>query len=126
MITRLVAVVLALAVLPAAHAEDPFAGTWECRIPGEAITRTPPILWIQHARGSDPSRVLIEVDGFAREMSGFADLSSSSDGWSRVAPETGAPFMLRRVASPRGTAAPAMELRREAGPTYRCLRLPLG
>jgi hypothetical protein len=125
----LAAAALALAAAPAQAAgpAPEFGGTWECRLPRQSTPRTPPIIYIQHAKSSDPNKVMVEVDGFGREMAGIGELTIVADGWSRIAPEAGAPFFVRRTESPKGIAAPAMMLRRsEDGPIYRCLRLPLG
>ena len=104
-----------------------FGGSWECRLPGQPLTNTPDIVWIQHAASSDPHRTIVEVDGFAHEMAGSGELAAAHDGWSSITPERGPSFFVRRTASPRETLAPAMELKRtETGPVYRCLRLPLG
>jgi len=125
-----IALVAAFTAAVSASAAGPvpeFGGTWECRLPGAAPTTTPPIVWIQHARSSEPNKVIVEVDGFSRDMAGVGELELVEDGWSKITPERGSPFFLRPDQAPRGVASPAMELRRvEKGPTYQCLRLPPG
>jgi hypothetical protein len=124
---RLLAPVCALlAVWPAAAPASPaetLAGTWECRVPGAAPTRTPPIVWFGAARAD--GRVLdtaVDLDGFARQVSGISDLAAESGGWLRVQPQDGAAFSVRPLGTNRHGVA-AMSLRR-GGTAYHCLRLP--
>src|SRR4249920_3192155 len=109
----------ALAFRPA----DDLLGTWECRVPGAAPTRTPPIVWFGPALSGDsvvPTSV--DLDGFARAVSGISDVVPDAPGWWKVQPQDGAPFLVQPDGS-RGKT-PGMTLRRD-GASYHCLRLPL-
>ncbi|MCX7891375.1 MAG: hypothetical protein N2544_03255 [Burkholderiales bacterium] len=113
--------------LPAAGAADiaSLYGTWECRIPGSAPTRTPPILWLAPGTGAAQGQLVVEVDGFARDVAGLADVAALDGGWFRVSLPDGKTLLVREGVAPRGRRAPSMELRRgENAPVYRCLRLP--
>ena len=126
--TRSALTLLLLAsALPAAAADSvaALAGTWECRLPSEAKTKRPPIVWIETV-ASDAGKISVDVDGFARDIAGTGTVTAESDGWWKVTPEHGVPFFIRQVPPPRGVAGPAMELRRtDSGPVYSCLRLPI-
>jgi hypothetical protein len=117
----------ALASLPAASfAQDTalLIGTWECRIPGTAPTNTPPIVWFGGAYSQGrivPSTV--DVDGFARQVYGLANVSAAADGWIQVQPPDGQPFLVKPL-SPPGQESPAMSLKR-GDASYNCRRLPL-
>lgn len=124
---RLLAPVCALLlVCPAAAPANPaeaLAGTWECRVPGAEPTRTPPIVWFGAARSD--GKVLdtaVDLDGFARQVSGISDLVAEPGGWLRVQPQDGAAFSVRPLGANRQGVA-AMSLRRGAT-AYHCLRLP--
>lgn len=99
------------------------AGAWECRLPEHAGSKTPPILYIGAARsGGDLRTDLVEVDGFARAVSGMAKVSAADAGWIQVTPESGAPFFVHPEA---GGAHGAMSVKRSPNSApYRCLRLP--
>jgi len=117
----------ALAVLPAAALSGPadqLLGTWECRVPGAAPTKTPPIVWFGAAKADgkvvDSS---VDLDGFARQVSGISELAAEADGWMRVQPQDGAMFMVKPLGPMNKAGIQAMSLKR--GDTgYRCLRLP--
>ncbi|MCL4800449.1 MAG: hypothetical protein KJ025_12740 [Burkholderiales bacterium] len=122
----LVAVALAAAAAAPAHAQanvQSLAGAWECRQPEHVGSTTPPILYIGVARsGGEVRSDLVEVDGFARAVSGMAKVSAADGGWTQVAPESGAPFL---VQPGTGGAHGAMTVKRSPnGTPYRCLRLP--
>jgi len=116
------AALLAAAPAPAAPAD--IAGTWECRQPGVKYGNKPPILYFTDAPGGAPSEVSVEVDGFAREVYGRAELTQDADGWWKVKPAKGQEFSVRPEAAARARTA-AMALRwPDAKSDYRCLRLP--
>ena len=126
--TRSALALLLLVSMPPAFAADSIAslaGTWECRLPTEAKTKRPPIVWIEPV-ATDAGKVTVDVDGFARDIAGTGIVTTTSDGWWKVTPQQGVPFFVKEVPPPRGVAGPAMELRRtETGPAYQCLRLPV-
>jgi hypothetical protein len=100
------------------------AGTWECRQPGVKYGNKPPILYFTDAPGGAPSEVTVEVDGFAREVYGRAEVAQDADGWWKVKPAKGQEFSVRPEGAGKQRAA-AMALRwPEAKSEYRCLRLP--
>lgn len=116
----------ALAVAPPAPAQDTarLIGTWECRVPGAAPTRTPPIVWFGGAYSEGkivPST--IDLDGFARAVSGLSNVSAAADGWIRIQPQQGDAFMVKPLGQ-AGDRVPAMSLKR-GNASYHCLRLPL-
>jgi hypothetical protein len=117
----------ALAVLPAATVAGPadqLLGTWECRVPGAAPTKTPPIVWFGAAKAE--GKVVessVDLDGFARQVSGISELAAEADGWMRVQPQDGAVFMVRPLGPMQKAGIPAMSLKR-GGTGYHCLRLP--
>ena len=117
----------ALAVPPAAALAGPadqLLGTWECRIPGAAPTKTPPIVWFGAAKAE--GKVVessIDLDGFARQVSGISELAAEADGWMRVQPQDGTVFMVKPLGPMNKAGLQAMSLKR-GGTDYRCLRLP--
>ena len=124
----LIAVLAAGLAAPAA-AQDVvhfMAGAWECRLPEQATSNTPPILYIGLTREkSGTARSdMVEVDGFARAVYGMAQVAPGDGGWVQLRPETGEPFFVRALNQGTG-ALPAMSVKRsESGATYHCLRLP--
>ena len=88
-----------LAALPAvASAQDTarLVGTWECRVPGAEPTRTPPIVWFGGAYSEGkivPSA--IDLDGFARAVSGLSNVAAAADGWIQIQPQQGEPFTVK-------------------------------
>lgn len=117
----------ALVAVPAvATAQDTarLVGTWECRVPGAAPTRTPPIVWFGGAY-SDGKIVpaTIDLDGFAREVSGLSNVSATADGWIQIQPPQGDSFMVKPLGQ-AGDRVPSMSLKR-GNASYHCLRLPL-
>jgi len=95
-------------------------GTWECRQPGVQYNNKPPILYVADAGGAQDT---VDVDGFAREVFGRAEITADQGGWWRVKPAQGPEFMIRPDAGTKST--PSMGLRRAVGtPDYQCLRLP--
>ena len=101
---------------------DQLVGTWECRIPGAAPTTTPPIVWFGGA--SADGKLLathVDLDGFARNVSGISDIVPDAPGWWKVQPEAGPAFLVQPLPS-RGKIA-AMSLKR-GNTSYSCLRLP--
>jgi hypothetical protein len=63
----------------------------------------------------------VDLDGFARTVSGISDIVPDADGWWRVQPQDGPAF----VVQPQGARGktPAMSLKR-GNASYNCLRLP--
>jgi hypothetical protein len=117
----------ALAAIPAiAPAQDTarLIGTWECRVPGAAPTRTPPIVWFGGAY-SDGKIVpaTIDLDGFSRSVSGLSNVAAGADGWIQIQPQQGDSFMVKPLGQ-AGDRVPAMSLKRGSA-SYHCLRLPL-
>jgi hypothetical protein len=112
----------ALLTAPVLAAPVDIAGTWECRQPGVKYNNKPPILYVSDAPGS--SEVTIEVDGFAREVYGKAELAQDPSGWWKVKPAQGQEFSIRPETGAK-QRTPAMALRwPDSKSDYRCLRLP--
>jgi len=103
---------------------DDMVGTWECRQPGVNYRNKPPILYVDAASAKAPDKAAfaLDVDGFTREVYGNSDVTADADGWWKITPSQGEPFMVRPQGTLKSKTA-SMELRR-AGTTYRCLRLP--
>lgn len=103
---------------------DDMVGTWECRQPGVNYGNKPPILYVEAAASKAPDKAafVLDVDGFTREVYGNSDVTSDADGWWKVAPAQGEPFMVRPDTAVK-SRTPSMELKR-TGASYRCLRLP--
>jgi hypothetical protein len=118
---------LAAAAVPLAAPAGPadqLLGTWECRIPGAEPTKTPPIVWFGAANsGGATVDTAIDLDGFARQVSGISDLAAEADGWLRVQPQDGPVFMVKPHGPTSRQGTHAMSLKR-GGTAYRCLRLP--
>ena len=117
----------AAVALPAAAAlplpADQLVGTWECRIPGAPPTKTPPIVWFGAAQaGGRMIETNVDLDGFARTVSGVSDIVPDDGGWWKVQPQDGPAFLVQPLPT-RGNT-PAMSLRR-GNASYNCLRLPL-
>jgi hypothetical protein len=109
---------------PALAAPADLVGTWECRQPGVQYRNKPPILYFADAPGGSPSEVTVEVDGFAREVYGRADLAQDPNGWWKIKPAKGQEFSVRPEAAAKQRTA-AMVLRwPDSKSDYRCLRLP--
>jgi hypothetical protein len=119
----LVAAAAAAAALPALGAPaDDLLGTWECRVPGAPPTKTPPIVWFGPTQaGGATAGTTVDLDGFARTVSGISELVSDAGGWWKVQPEQGEPFLVQTL--PARGSTPQMSLRRGAA-SYNCLRLP--
>jgi len=118
----LLAAAAALAAPAFAGPADDLLGTWECTVPGAPATRTPPIVWFGPASApGKTSDTALELDGFAREVSGISDLAPDADGWWKVQPQDGQSFMVKALGTFGST--PAISLKR-SGAAYRCLRLP--
>jgi hypothetical protein len=116
----------AAAALPASAAlpmpADQLVGTWECRIPGAPPTKTPPIVWFGPAQADGkPIETNVDLDGFARTVSGISDIVPDAAGWWKVQPQDGPAFLVQPLPA-RGKTA-AMSLRR-GNASYSCLRLP--
>ena len=126
--TTMIAALAAAAAAPAL-AQAPvqsMSGAWECRLPEQKNSLTPPILYIgvAHEKGGGAVTDMVEVDGFARAVYGMARVGSQSGGWVQVSPEQGDPFFVRSLSDGKG-GIPAMSVKRsESGAEYRCLRLP--
>jgi hypothetical protein len=102
------------------------AGAWECRLPEDANSKTPPILYIGVAREkSGTTRTdIVEVDGFSRAVFGMAKVGPGDGGWVQLSPEMGEPILVRALNQGTG-ALPAMSVKRSASSAvYHCLRLP--
>ena len=108
----------------AAGPADDMVGTWECRQPGVKYGNKPPILYVDTgaAKAPDQAAFALEVDGFTREVYGNSDVTADADGWWKITPARGEPFMVRPE-TPGKSKTAAMELKR-AGASYHCLRLP--
>jgi hypothetical protein len=117
--------VLCIAGPAVAGPADEMAGTWECRLPGVEYGRKPPILYVGQAAEKDSGQpVVVDLDGFAREVYGLSSVAPDADGWLKVTPAQGQAFLVRPEADPKvKTAAMALRLA-AAGGTYRCVRLP--
>jgi hypothetical protein len=103
---------------------DELLGTWECRAPGAAPTNTPPIVWFGPAQGEAKIiQAAVDLDGFARTLSGLAELAPESDGWWKVQTEDGQLITVKPLGTAGKQSAPAMLIKRGAE-SYRCLRLP--
>jgi hypothetical protein len=101
---------------------DQLVGTWECRVPGAAPTKTPPIVWFGPAQASGKMiETSVDLDGFARTVSGISDIVPDANGWWRIQPQDGPAFMVQPL--PAHGKTPAMSLRR-GNASYSCLRLP--
>lgn len=121
MIAALAAAAAAAPVLAQAPIES-ISGAWECRLPEQKDSLTPPILYIGAAKAGAADTV--EVDGFARAVYGTAQVGAASGGWFQVSPAQGEPFFVRTMDDGKG-GIPAMSVKRsESGAEYRCLRLP--
>lgn len=102
---------------------DELVGTWECRVPGAPPTKTPPIVWFgPTVSGGYVAPTIVDLDGFARTVSGLSDIVPDPDGRWRIQPESGPAFTVQPL-GPLGKT-PAMTLRR-GNSAYSCLRLPL-
>jgi len=127
-LATVMAALAAAAAMPVL-AQDPvqfMAGAWECRLPEDAGSKTPPILYIgvAHSQGGDTRTDLVEVDGFARAVAGMARVAPADGGWVQLSPEAGQPIFVRSLNDGKG-GIPALSVKRsEAGAAYRCLRLP--
>ena len=116
----------AAVALPAAAAlplpADQLVGTWECRIPGAPPTKTPPIVWFGAAQaGGRMIETNVDLDGFARTVSGVSDIVPDDGAWWKIQPQDGAAFLVQPL--PARGKTPAMSLRR-GNAAYNCLRLP--
>jgi hypothetical protein len=101
---------------------DQLIGTWECRAPGAPPTKTPPILWFGAAQTD--GRLIetnVDLDGFARTVSGVSDIVPDDAGWWKIQPQDGAAFLVQPL--PARGKTPAMSLKR-GNASYSCLRLP--
>jgi len=119
-----IAVCCAGAGAAVAAPSDDMVGTWECRQPGVNYRNKPPILYVDTASAKAPDKAAfaLDVDGFTREVYGNSDVTADADGWWKISPSQGEPFMVRPQGTLKSKTA-SMELRR-AGTTYNCLRLP--
>jgi len=125
--TIIAALVAAIAMPALAQESVQFmAGAWECRLPEHQGSKTPPILYIGVARapGGDVRTDLVEVDGFARAVSGMARVAPADGGWVQVSPEAGQPFFVRSLSDGKGALRAMSVKRSESGAAYHCLRLP--
>jgi hypothetical protein len=121
---RALFLVLAATVASPALAVGPadLLGTWECRVPGAPPTKTPPIVWFGPAQADGTvAATALDLDGFARTVSGISDVVPDAAGWWKVQPQDGPAFRVQPDASHGRT--PGMTLRRD-GASYHCLRLP--
>jgi hypothetical protein len=109
----------ATAVLPAQAQVDRLGGTWECRGPGQTHALKPPIMWFGDSSGNAAT---IEVDGFAGDVVGSAEVATEADGALRITVKQGQTLVIRNV-NDAGSKV-SMNLRREGVGDYRCHRLP--
>ncbi len=124
----MIAALLAATATPVL-AQEPvqfMAGAWECRLPEHVGSKTPPILYIgvAHEKDGGTRTDLVEVDGFAREVSGMARVSPGDGGWVQLSPEGGQPLFVRSLSAGTGGLAALSVKRSASGAEYRCLRLP--
>jgi len=119
-----VLVALCFAATAIAGPVDDIVGTWECRQPGVNYGNKPPILYVEAASAKAPDKAafVLDVDGFTREVYGNSDVTADADGWWKITPAKGEPFMVRPDTAAK-SRTPSMELKR-TGAGYRCLRLP--
>jgi len=104
----------------AASPAGDIGGTWECRQSGVQYNNKPPILYVADSGGAQGA---LEVDGFAREVYGRAEIAPDEGGWWKIHPAQGPDFMIRPEAATKGT--PSMSLRLAGGTRdYHCLKLP--
>jgi hypothetical protein len=114
---------LCVAGAAVAQSADDMVGTWECRQAGVEYKNKPPILYIEGTSAKDPKQsVVFQIDGFTREVYGLADMTADSDGWWKISPAQGDPFLVKPEAAGTSKTA-AMALKRGAA-SFRCLRLP--
>jgi hypothetical protein len=116
----------AAAAFPAAAAlptpADQLVGTWECRVPGAPPTKTPPIVWFGAAEaGGKLIEANVDLDGFARTVSGISDVVADAAGWWKIQPQDGTAFLVQPL--PGRGKTPAMSLKL-GNASYSCLRLP--
>lgn len=101
---------------------DELVGTWECRVPGGPPTKTPPIVWFGAAQTSGKMiETTVDLDGFARTVSGISDIVPDANGWWRIQPQDGPAFMVQPLPARGPTAAMSL---RQGSASYNCLRLP--
>jgi hypothetical protein len=101
---------------------DQLVGTWECRVPGGPPTKTPPIVWFGAAETSGKTiETTVDLDGFARTVSGISDIVPDANGWWRIQPQDGPAFMVQPLPARGPTAAMSL---RQGNASYNCLRLP--
>ncbi len=127
-LATLIAALAAAAATPLLAQESVqfMAGAWECRLPEHEGSKTPPILYIgvAHEQGGATRTDIVEVDGFARAVSGMARVAPGDGGWVQLSPEAGQPLFVRPLNDGKG-GLPAMSVKRsDSGEAYRCLRLP--
>jgi hypothetical protein len=123
--TCAVSALLCIAGPAVAGPADEMAGTWECRLPGVEYGRKPPILYVGQSEVKDSGQsVVVDLDGFAREVYGLSSVTPDADGWLKVTPAQGQAFLVRPEADEKvKTAVMALRLGATGG-IYRCLRLP--
>jgi hypothetical protein len=114
----------ALAVPVHAGPAHELIGTWECQAAGAPPTKTPPIVWFGEA-SADGKTIdsAVDLDGFARSVSGISDLASDAKGWWTVQPQDGVPFMVK-PRPPLGKQLGAAMFLRLGQASYDCRRLP--
>lgn len=94
-------------------------GTWECTGPGQTHPMKPPIVWFEDAAAGDAE---VGVDAFAGEVYGVGAVSAAEDGRLRITFDKGGALTVRALSATRRSGR--MELTRDGGATYHCLRLP--
>jgi hypothetical protein len=115
----LIVALAAFAAPVAAGPADDLIGTWECRAEGAPPTKTPPIVWF----GPGGAETSVELDAFARTVSGMSDVSTDAEGWWKVQPQSGDTLLIKPLPPFGKNATPAMSLKR-GNESYQCLRLP--
>lgn len=120
----LLVAIAALAAPAIAAPVDDLIGTWECTVPGSPPTKTPPIVWFGPATADGKAvDTTVDLDGFARTVSGISDLAADADGWWKIQPQDGESFMVKPLPPVGKAVVPAMTLKQGAT-SYHCLRLP--
>ncbi len=120
----LLAALMALVAPVRAGPAHELIGTWECQVSGAPPTKTPPIVWFGEAN-ADGKRIdsAVDLDGFARTVSGVSDLASDTKGWWTVQPLDGVSFMVKPRPPLGKQTAGAMFLKLGQA-SYNCRRLP--
>lgn len=123
-VITLVTLAAALAAAPALGqvAPEQLQGTWECYGPGQTSAKTPPIMFFGDLKRDQKGAATIEVDGFSRAVAGSASVAADADGWTKVSAASGGAVFVKGYSAAGSKVS--MQLRREGGGSYKCMRLP--